>query len=101
LWYSRSSDGIFRVTLTEKNIKLIKVALVTVVVYGLILLNTNDIIISVVFFGHSVLYVVLEELYFFIKNAQDIEKTLSRFNSKKRQKESLLDEDYNHIDKIN
>ena len=50
------------------------------IIYSMILLNTNDLIISLIFVCHSVIYYVLEELYFFIKNANDIKKVLLFYN---------------------
>jgi hypothetical protein len=55
--------------------------LVTIVTYGLIILNTNDLVISMVFFGQEILYTFVDELIFFIKNEKDIKKVLKHFDT--------------------
>lgn len=59
-----------------------KKILVTIVTYGLIILNTNDLVISMVIFGQEILYIFVDELIFFIKNEKDIKKVLKHFEKK-------------------
>jgi hypothetical protein len=61
------------------NRKSVKQLLVVIVTYGLIILNTNDLVISIVFFGQDILYIFADELIFFIKNQKDIKKVLKHF----------------------
>ncbi len=84
LWYTFDS------TLDKllKDSQRIKAALVGVIVYILILLNTNDLIISVVFFCYNLLYVGLEELYFFAKNITAVNKMIKHFEVKAKRQES-------------
>lgn len=52
------------------------------IVYCLLLLNTNDLIISAIFVLYKFIYLVCCELLFFINNANDIKKVLEFYNNK-------------------
>lgn len=49
---------------------------IIILVYGLLLLNTNDLIISAIFVLYKFIYLVYCELLFFITNIKDIKKVL-------------------------
>jgi hypothetical protein len=55
------------------------------IMYLLLLLNTNDLIISMIFICHPIIYYVCEEILFFIQNIYDIKKVLA-FYSKEDKK---------------
>ena len=52
------------------------------VIYLLVLLNSNDLIISLIFIGYKYLYYFGKEIYFFIKNQKDIEKVIDYYKKK-------------------
>jgi hypothetical protein len=51
------------------------------VMYLLLLLNTNDLVISVIFICHPIIYYVFEELLFFIHNIYDIKKIMNFYKN--------------------
>ena len=50
--------------------------------YFLVMLNTNDLIITIIFMSYHQLYQIAEEVYFFIKNQRDIEKVINYLSKK-------------------
>ena len=68
---------------------------IVVVVYILVLLNTNDLIISAIFVGYELIYYILEEVYFFIRNVDDIKKILKFYYNKSETKR--IDKEWNII----
>lgn len=74
-------EGAATILTTTESIGSLKKILIAVVTYALILLNTNDLIISLVFFGQGILYIFVDELLFFIKNEKDIKKVLKHFEN--------------------
>lgn len=61
-------------------IKRIKRYVTSIIIYVMILMNTNDLITSAVFVLHPVLYYVLEEIMFFTINLNDILKILQFYD---------------------
>jgi hypothetical protein len=62
------------------SISRIKRYMTSIIIYSMILLNTNDLITSAVFVLHPVLYYILEESVFFTMNLRDILKILQFYN---------------------
>lgn len=54
----------------------------SLVIYLLIVFHTNDLIVSSVFVIHPVIYYIVEEIIFFVKNSNDIHKILDFYNRK-------------------
>ena len=59
----------------------IKRSITGLVIYLLLLLNINDMVISVIFICHPIIYYVCEEILFFIRNIYDIKKVMNFYNS--------------------
>jgi hypothetical protein len=64
------------VEVINPHVSRIKRCITGVIMYMMILLHTNDLIISTVFVLHPILYYIVEELIFFTLNLQDIVKIL-------------------------
>lgn len=62
--------------------KDIKRYITALIIYLLLLLDINDLVISVVFVFHPIIYYIFEEFIFFIRNIYDIKKVLSFYNKK-------------------
>jgi hypothetical protein len=58
--------------------------LTSIIIYYLLLFNVNDIIITMVLIGNSVVYYILGELYFFIININSIKKVVKMYDKKKK-----------------
>lgn len=71
----------FIVIILTSNIKLRNVF---GLMYFLVMLNTNDLIITGIFMGYKQLYQIGEEIYFFVKNQRDIEKVINYLSNKKK-----------------
>ena len=71
------------------------------VMYLLLLLNTNDLIISVIFICHPIIYYVFEEILFFIHNIYDIKKVMNFYNNEDKRviKIKNIDDEYIFITK--
>lgn len=70
------------VYLTKLNIKNITTSLL---VYFLIIFNINDLIITMVIVTHKIVYYWLEEIYFFIKNIQNVKKVIKMYETPSRE----------------
>lgn len=58
----------------------IKNIITSLIVYFLLIFNTNDLIITSVIISNKALYYCIEEVFFFIKNIKDIKKVIKRYN---------------------
>jgi hypothetical protein len=55
------------------------------IMYLLLLLNTNDLVISVIFISHPIIYYIFEEILFFTRNIYDIKKVMNFYNNGDKQ----------------
>jgi len=71
------------------------------VMYLLLLLNINDLVISVIFICHPIIYYVCEEILFFIRNIYDIKKVMDFYNKggKRVIKTKNIDNEYIFVTK--
>lgn len=71
------------------------------VIYLLLLLNINDLVISVIFICHPIIYYVCEEILFFIRNIYDIKKIMNFYNKgdKRVIKTKNIDNEYIFVTK--
>jgi len=76
MWYNNTIG----VSFLSRHSKRIVIAFI---VYMMILMNTNDILISVSFFGYQVIYYAIGELFFFMRNKSDIKKVLEFYNGRR------------------
>jgi hypothetical protein len=72
----------FGVYLTKLNLKNVTTSLL---VYFLIIFNINDLIITLVIVTHKLVYYWLEEIYFFIKNIQNVKKVIKMYETPSRE----------------
>lgn len=71
---------------------------IVIVVYLLVLLNTNDLIISSICVGYEFIYYLLKEIFFFIYNLDDIKKILKFYHKKSREKKrKILENEWNVV----
>lgn len=70
------------VYLAKLNIKNI---ITTILVYFLIIFNINDIIITLVIVTHKIVYYWLEEVYFFIRNIDNVKKVIKMYETPSRE----------------
>lgn len=70
------------VYLTKLNLKNVTTSLL---VYFLIIFNINDLIITLVIVTHKIVYYWLEEIYFFIKNIQNVKKVIKMYETPSRE----------------
>jgi hypothetical protein len=68
--------------LAKLNIKNI---ITSILVYFLIIFNINDLIITLVIITHKILYYWLEEIYFFIKNTENVKKVIKMYETPSRE----------------
>ena len=64
--------------LTKFNIKNI---ITSILIYFLIMFNINDLIITVVIITHTIVYYWLEEIYFFIRNIENVKKVIRMYET--------------------
>jgi hypothetical protein len=58
----------------------IKNILTSVLIYYLIIFNTNDLIITLVIISNKFIYYWIEEFFFFIQNITNIKKVIKAYN---------------------
>lgn len=70
------------VYLAKLNIKNI---ITSILVYFLIIFNINDLIITLVIITHKIVYYWLEEIYFFVKNTENVKKVIKMYETPSRE----------------
>ena len=70
------------VYLAKLNVKNI---ITSILVYFLIIFNINDLIITLVIITHKILYYWLEEIYFFVKNTENVKKVIKMYETPSRE----------------
>ena len=70
------------VYLSKLNIKNI---ITSILVYFLIIFNINDLIITLVIVTHKIVYYWLEEIYFFIRNTENVKKVIKMYETPSRE----------------
>jgi hypothetical protein len=70
------------VYLAKLNVKNITTSLL---VYFLIIFNINDLIITLVIVTHKIIYYWFEEIYFFIKNTENVKKVIKMYETPSRE----------------
>jgi hypothetical protein len=73
---------IIAVYLGKLNVKNI---ITSILVYFLIIFNINDLIITLVIITHKIPYYWLEEIYFFIKNTENVKKVIKMYETPSRE----------------
>jgi hypothetical protein len=71
--------GVYLAKLNFKNI------ITSILLYFLIIFNINDIIITLVIITHKIIYYWLEEIYFFIKNTENVKKVIKMYEIPSRE----------------
>jgi hypothetical protein len=70
------------VYLAKLNVKNI---ITSILVYFLIIFNINDLIITLVIVTHKLIYYLLEEIYFFLKNTENVKKVIKMYETPSRE----------------
>jgi hypothetical protein len=70
------------VYLAKLNVKNI---ITSILVYFLIIFNINDLIITLVIITHKLVYYWLEEIYFFVKNTENVKKVIKMYETPSRE----------------
>jgi hypothetical protein len=70
------------VYLAKLNVKNI---ITSLLVYFLIIFNINDLIITLVIVTHKIIYYWFEEVYFFIKNTENVKKVIKMYETPSRE----------------
>lgn len=70
------------VYLSKLNLKNI---ITSLLVYFLIIFNINDLIITLVIVTHKIIYYWLEEIYFFMKNTENVKKVIKMYETPSRE----------------
>jgi hypothetical protein len=91
LWYSLEHREILNLTQSE----IMKKVFTVMIVYSLVILNINDIIISLVFISSEWLYYGSEEITFYLRNHRDIQKVVKFYRKGKIKKWSNHNGDRN------
>jgi hypothetical protein len=73
------SLAVYLAKLNFKNI------ITSLLVYFLIIFNINDLIISLVIVTHKIIYYWLEEIFFFIKNTENVKKVIRMYETPSRE----------------
>jgi hypothetical protein len=73
------SVGVYLSKLNLKNI------ITSLLVYFLIIFNINDLIITLAIVTHKLIYYWLEEIYFFIKNTENVKKVIRMYETPSRE----------------
>jgi hypothetical protein len=61
----------------------IKNIITSLILYFLLIFNINEVIITLVILTHKIVYYILEEIYFFIKNTKNVKKVIKMYESPK------------------
>jgi hypothetical protein len=70
------------VYLAKLNVKNI---ITSILIYFLIIFNINDLIITLVIITHKIVYYWLEEIYFFVKNTENVKKVIKMYETPSRE----------------
>lgn len=73
---------IIAIYLAKLNVKNI---ITSILVYFLIIFNINDLIITLVIITHKIVYYWLEEIYFFVKNTENVKKVIKMYETPSRE----------------
>ena len=82
IYLSGISLSIFIITLAGYLTKFdIKHIITSLLVYFFIMFNINDFIITIVIITHTIIYYCLEEIYFFIRNIENVKKVIRMYEA--------------------